>query len=128
MTTRNLDPVLRPQSVAVIGASDRDGSVGTVVLRNILAGGFGGDIYAVNPKYGSVQGQQCFHSVAGLPHAPDLAVIVTPPATVPGIVEQLAAKGCPGAVVITAGIGVEGGLRQRMLDAASPSLMRILGP
>jgi acetyltransferase len=55
MTTRNLDPAFRPHTIAVIGASEREGSVGTVVLRNVLAGGFAGAVYPVNPKYDKVQ-------------------------------------------------------------------------
>ncbi len=128
MTIRNLDESFRPRSVAVIGASDRPGSVGRVVLANIIAGGFAGAIYPVNPKHRAVQGLKCHARVADLPTAPDLAVIMTPPASVPGLVGELAAKGCRGAVVLTAGIGSADGLRQQMLAAAQPSLMRLIGP
>ena len=128
MTIRNLDESFRPRSVAVIGASDRPGAVGRVVLANILAGGFTGRVYPVNPKYRAVQGLACHARVADLPEAPDLAIIMTPPATVPGLVAELAAIGCRGAVVLTAGVGSTDGLRQKMLDAARPTLMRLIGP
>lgn len=128
MTTRRLGSVFRPKTVAVVGGSERPGSVGTVVLRNILGGGFEGAIYPVNPKYDEMQGLRCYRSIDALPAAPDLALIATPPATVPGLIAALAARGCAGAVVITAGIGDVGNLRQQMLDAARPSNMRIVGP
>ena len=128
MTIRNLEHMCRPRSVAVVGASDREGSVGRVVLRNILDGGFDGPVYPVNPKYRHVAGLDCFAGAQKLPAAPDLAVIVTPPHTVPGIIAEFGAKGTRAAVVITAGISDANGLRQKMLDAARPYLMRILGP
>lgn len=128
MTIRNLEFMSRPRSVAVIGASDREGSVGGVVLKNIIDGGFAGPIYPVNPKYGQVRGLTCYATPAKLPEAPDLAVVVTPPKTVPGIIAKLGARGVKAAVVITAGLNDQNGLRQKMLDAAKPYLMRILGP
>ena len=93
MTIRNLEVMCRPRSVAVIGASDREGSVGRVVLGNILDAGFEGPVWPVNPKYGEVAGLPCVSSAADLPEAPDLAVIVTPPQTVPGIVAELGERG-----------------------------------
>lgn len=128
MTIRNLEFMSRPRSVAVIGASDREGSVGGVVLKNIIDGGFAGPIYPVNPKYGQVRGLTCYATPAKLPEAPDLAVVVTPPKTVPGIIAKLGARGVKAAVVITAGLNDQNGVRQKMLDAAKPYLMRILGP
>jgi acetyltransferase len=128
MTIRNLDRAVNPRSVAIIGASARQGSVGSVVLGNIAGGGFAGAIWPVNPKYGEVSGLRCYRDPASLPGIPDLAVIVTPPATVPGLISELAARGCRAAVVITAGLTKENGLRQAMLDAARPHLFRIIGP
>ena len=97
-------------------------------MRNILDGGFDGDIWPVNPKYRQVVGLRCFAGSAELPGIPDLGVIVTPAETVPAIVAELGAKGCRAAVVITAGLTKENGLRQAMLDAAKPHLFRIIGP
>lgn len=128
MTIRNLEHVVHPRSVAVFGASPRPGSVGRVVFDNIVSGGFEGDIWPVNPKYPEIAGRPCFASAADLPAAPDLGVIVTPPQTVPGIIAALAEKGTRAAVVITAGLTRENGLRQAMLDAARPTLFRIIGP
>ena len=128
MTIRNLEFAVRPRSLAVFGASPREGSVGRIVMENIVAGGFEGGIWPVNPKYDEVAGLRCYHGAPELPAAPDLGVIVTPPATVPGIVSDLGAKGCRAAVVITAGLTRENGLRQAMLDAAKPYLFRIIGP
>lgn len=128
MTIRNLEFLTAPRSVAVIGASVREHSVGRIVFDNILAGGFDGQLWPVNPKYREVGGKRCYKSVGSLPVTPDLAVIVTPSSTVPGIVGDLGAKGTRAAVVITAGINNANGLRQAMLDAAKPHLLRIVGP
>lgn len=128
MTIRNLEYMCRPRSLAVIGASDREGSVGRVVLQNILAAGFKGPVYPVNPKYHEVAGLPCFAAAGDLPQPPDLAVIVTPPQTVPGIIAELGERGTKAAIVITAGLNDANGLRQKMLDAARPHLLRIIGP
>jgi acetyltransferase len=126
MTIRNFDFLLRPRSVALIGASSKPGSVGLITARNLLGGGFSGPIWLVNPKYSAIDGHACHPSIASLPAAPDLAVLVTPPATIPPLIGELAAKGTRAAVVITA--GVREGLGQAMLKAARPHLLRIQGP
>ncbi len=128
MTIRNLEHAFAPKSVAVFGASLREGSVGRVVFDNIVNGGFEGEIWPVNPKYSEVAGRRCYANAADLPGIPDLAVIVTPPDTIAGIVRELGEKGTRAAVVITAGLTRENGLRQAMLDAAKPTLFRIIGP
>lgn len=128
MTIRNLSKAARPQSVAIFGASPREGSVGHVVVKNIVDGGFEGAIWPVNPKYPEIAGLPCYADAAALPAAPDLAVIVTPPPAVPGIIAELGTKGCRAAVVITAGLTRANGLRQAMLDVARPNLFRIIGP
>ena len=133
MSIRNLEFALKPRSVALIGASKRPGSVGAVLARNLFKGGFDGPIMPVNPKYQAIEGVLTYPSIEALPLVPDLAVISTPPETVPGIVEALGRKGTRAAVVITAGFG-EGGegvgraLQQALLDAARPRLLRIIGP
>ncbi len=128
MTIRNLSRAFRPRSVAVVGATTREGAVGRVVLRNLVNAGFAGPVWPVNPKHRSIDGLPCFATVADLPDAPDLAVIVTPPATVPGLIAELGARGTRAAVVITAGLTIENGLRQAMLDAARPHMLRVIGP
>ena len=126
MTIRNLNFLLKPRSIALIGASIKPGSVGSITARNLRAGGFAGPIWLVNPKYGSIEGEDCYPSISALPAAPDLGVLVTPPATIPELVEQLGAQGTRAAVVITAGIRRD--LKRQMLEAARPNLLRIQGP
>ena len=129
MTIRNLNHLFNPRSVAVIGASNRTGSLGAVLTRNLLHGGLDGPVMPVNPKYTHVQSAAAYPDIAALPVAPDLAVIATPPPTIPGLIAELGARGTRAAIVITAGLG--GGdesLRQAMLDAARPNLLRIVGP
>jgi len=128
VTIRNLSRAARPKSVAVFGASAREGSVGNVVVKNIVDGGFEGEIWPVNPNYAELAGRRCYPNAAALPGVPDLGVVLTPPAAVPGVIAELGAKGCRAAVVITAGLTRENGLRQAMLDAARPNLFRIIGP
>jgi acetyltransferase len=128
LTIRNLEHAVRPKSVAVIGASAREGSVGQVVMNNIVAAGFEGEVWPVNPKYREVAGRRCYRNARELPEVPDLAVVVTPPEAVPVVIGELSERGTRAAVVITAGLTRENGLRQAMLDAAKPTLFRIVGP
>ena len=126
MSVRHLDRLLEPRSVAVVGASERAGSVGATVWRNLRAGRFGGTVYAVNIRHDSIGGERAYATPADLPEAPDLAVICTPPDTVAGLVAELGALGTRAAVVMTAGLGAE--QKQAVLAAARPHLLRILGP
>src|SRR5690606_38300239 len=126
MTIRHLEHLLSPRSVAMIGASPEPGSVGLIVTRNLHAGGFKGPVWLVNPRHTDVDGVPCYPSVEALPGTPDLAVIATPPHTVPKLIEELGRKGTRAAVVITA--GVRGDLQQAMLNASRPHLLRIQGP
>lgn len=133
MSIRNLDSLFRPASIAVIGASAREGSLGQVVWRNVRQGGFRGDIWPVNRLAQPVDGAPAYADVASLPGAPELAIICTPPQVVPELVGQLGRRGTRAAIVITAGLrapmaGGEGTIEQAMLDAARPHLLRILGP
>jgi acetyltransferase len=126
MTTRNLSALFRPAAIALIGASNQPGSVGAVIATNLVAGGFPGRLFMVNPHAREVAGLPCWPSIAALPEPIDLAVIATPPATLPAIISDLAARGARAAIVITAGL--DAGIRQQMLEAARPHLLRILGP
>jgi acetyltransferase len=132
MTIRNLDKMFAPRSVALIGASLREKSVGNVLLKNLTGAGFKGSISAVNPRGGAFGAVEFVRDAADLAAAPDLAVIATPPDTIPGLVDELGRLGTRAAVVITAGfgeLGAEGrALQARMLEAAKPTLMRIVGP
>ena len=128
MTIRNLDQTLAPSSIALIGASPREGSVGHVVLRNVVAGGFTGRVYPVNLKYDEIGGIKCYRRIAELPEVPDVAVVMIPGPRVPGLIAEIAARGTRVAVVLSAGMTAASGLRQQMLDAARPSGLRIIGP
>jgi predicted CoA-binding protein len=106
-----LDAIFKPQSVAVIGATDREGSVGCTALVNLTTAGFRCKVYAVNPKRSEVMGVASFPSIGAVPQQIDLAVIVTPAATVPGVIGECIAAGVKGAVIISAGFrehGAEG--------------------
>ena len=126
MSVRHLGRLLAPTSVAVIGASNREGSVGATVWRNLRAGRFAGPVWAVNTKHSSLDGQPVFSKPAKLPGVPDLAVICTPPQTVAQLIGELGALGTRAVIVMTAGLSAE--QKQAMLDAARPTLLRILGP
>ena len=125
--------MFNPSAVALIGASQKPASVGSVVAHNLVTAGFKGDIFFVNPKYRTIEGLPVYPDLERLPKAPDLAVIATPPETVPALIQKLGELGTRAAVVITAGFheaGSEKGerLRAQMLAAARPHLLRIVGP
>lgn len=126
MTIRNLDALLEPASVALIGASDTPGSVGAIVAKNLLTGGFKGNVSFVNPRHQEVAGRPCFPSAAALPAPADLAIIATPPNTLPALISELGACGTRACVIITAGVSPE--IRQKCLEAAKPTCLRLLGP
>ncbi len=126
MSIRNLDSLFDPHSVAVIGASERPGSVGATVWRNLREGGFAGPRWAVNAKRSRIAGEPAYARVADLPGVPELAVVCTPADTVAGLIQDLGRMGTRAAVVLTAGQTRE--QRQAMLDAARAHTLRILGP
>ena len=133
LSLHHLDALFRPTSVAVIGASDRPGSLGALVMHDLLGAGFAGPVWPVNLRREQVAGLPACATVEALPQAPDLAVICTPPATVPGLIAELGRRGTRAAIVLTAGLrtpAAAGGatLEQAMLDAARPHRLRILGP
>src|SRR6516225_3610531 len=132
MSVRNLDKLFNPGSVALIGASPRPGSVGTVIARNLRRAGFGGEVMLVSPRHLTIDGLTVHPNIASLPRTPDLAVIATPAETVPSLIAELGERGTRAAVIITAGfaeLGERGhSLQQAILDAARPHLMRIIGP
>ena len=131
-TRRPLDPIFAPKSVAVIGATETIGSVGRTILENLIKGGFAGKIFPVNPKRPTVLDLPAFTSITAVPETPDLAVIITPPPTVPGIVRDCGAKGVKGVIIISAGfkeigpVGVE--LERQVLAEATKAGIRIVGP
>ncbi len=126
MTTRNLSALFEPASIALVGASEEAGSVGNVLARNLVGGGFLGRLMMVNPHMESVAGVPCYTSVLALPQAPDLAVIASPASTVLRIVEQLGAENCRACIIISAGIDAT--VRNQILASARKRTMRIIGP
>ena len=127
-----LTPLFEPASVAIVGATEKQAKVGEVLVSNMLAAGYRGALFAVNPKYSSVRGVPCFDAIGRLPGKVDLAVIATPPQTVPGIIEQCGVAGVRAAVVISAGFseaGPDGAkLERELLENARRYGMRIIGP
>ncbi|MBK7405696.1 MAG: bifunctional acetate--CoA ligase family protein/GNAT family N-acetyltransferase [Phycisphaerales bacterium] len=133
MSIQNLDRILAPRRIAVLGASHRVGSVGNAVFTNLLTSGFQGVVYPINPKHESVGGVQAYRDIASVPHTPDLAVICTPARTVPGLVREAGEAGVRGLLVLSAGFGEGAGsganLREELRGAMSdyPG-MRMIGP
>ena len=133
MSIRNLEFLFKPKSIALIGASKKALSVGAVLAHNLFSAGFEGPVMPVNPRHRKIKGVRTYPDVANLPETPDLAVIATPPGTVPGIIAELGERGTKAAVVITAGFGeiAEGQgqvLQQSLIEAAKRHQLRIIGP
>ncbi|RQP24927.1 bifunctional acetate--CoA ligase family protein/GNAT family N-acetyltransferase [Piscinibacter terrae] len=126
MSIRHLDQLLNPRSVVVVGASDREGSVGATVWRNLRSSGFTGAVRAMNPRLSVLDGEPVAARCDDLPETPDLAVLCIPPAAVPDMIDALGRAGTRAAIVMTAGL--DRTHKQAMLDAARPHLLRVLGP
>jgi acetyltransferase len=129
---RQLDSIFNPKVIACIGATDRVDSVGYAVMHNLLTGGFEGKVYPVNPKHKTIQGVTAYKSIKKLPQRPDLAIIITPAATVPGIVQECGESGVGGLLIISAGFKEAGEEGERMLEQITETSrefgMRIIGP
>ncbi len=127
-----LDAIFTPKNVAVIGATERVGSVGRTILWNLISTPFGGTVFPVNPTRPSVLGIRAYPNIAAIPEKVDLAVIVTPAHTVPGVVQECADAGIKGLIIISAGFkeagapGIE--LERQVLEIARAHDMRIIGP
>jgi len=132
MGVENLEKIFKPKSIAVIGASNKIGSAGYRIFRNLIGSGFTGIAYPVNPKYESIQGVEAYQTIASLPKTPDLAIIVTPSQVVLDVVEQCGKKGIQGLIIISAGfkeIGDEGKkLEKKLYDLKEKYHLRIIGP
>lgn len=131
-TDHYLNTLFNPQNIAVIGASERVGSVSHKVMNNLLASQFAGELFPVNPKHTTVLGKTCYASVNAIPGAVDLAVITTPALTVPSIMKECGEKGIRTAIIISAGfseMGDEGkALEQSILAIAKQYNIRFVGP
>ena len=129
MSTYALGSVFHPKSIAVIGASPRERSVGRIVLRNLRAGGFAGRLAVVNPRYRQIDGMVTAPSLKALDWTPELVVITTPASMVPRVAAEAAAAGVSAAIVVTAGLGQgEGSLSAALAAAARPAGLRVVGP
>jgi len=127
-----LDAMFIPNSVAVIGATARLGTVGRTVLENLLHARFQGTVYAVNPKHEEVLGLKTYRSIRDIPQSVDLAVVVTPAATVPQLIGECVESGAKSALVISAGFKERGpggvALEQQIQEQLRRGSMRLLGP
>lgn len=127
-----LNAIFRPRSVAVIGASNREGSVGNAIFMNILLGGYCGTLYPVNPKASSIAGVHAFRDMASIPDEVDLALIIVPAGAVAAVLEECGQKGVRGAVVVSAGfkeVGPQGEeLEKRAASIARRYQMPLVGP
>lgn len=127
-----LSTLFEPRSVAVIGASDRENSVGNVIFKNILNSGYKGRLYPINPKHAQVQGVDCLKSIEEIGARVDMAVICTRPQSVPGIVEACGRSGVKNVIVIASGFSEAGhigaNIERKMLEIARSYSVRILGP
>ncbi len=129
MSTYALDAVFRPRSIAVVGASPRERSVGRAVVRNLREAGFAGQVGLVNPKHRQIDGVAAVARLTDLPFKPELVVVSTPADTVARVIGEAVAVGARAAVVITAGLGHgPGSLLEKLRDIARPHGLRIVGP
>jgi acetyltransferase len=130
--TEHFDKIFNPRRIAVIGASDRDSSLGAKLLRNLVGVGYKGAVYPVNPFRSAVQGITAYSSIARIPWKVDLAMIATPAHTVPQIVEECGEAGVTGIIIVSAGFresGEEGAaLEEKILAFKNKYNMRIIGP
>lgn len=121
-----------PKSIAVIGANDRQGSIGAALMDNLIQGGFAGAVVPINPHHQTIRGLQAYATITEVDPAPELAIIATPIATAPEIVRQCVRSGTQGVIIISAGgkeLGEEGALIEEQIEgAAEGSGMRIIGP
>jgi acetyl coenzyme A synthetase (ADP forming)-like protein len=129
---RNVDAIFNPRSIAVVGATNRSGSVGLAVFSNLIHAGYQGILYPVNPKARSVQGVKAYPNLAEVPDEIDMAVIIVPAEIVPSVVEEAARKQVKAVVVITAGFKEVGGhgveLESRLQELVRQQGIRLVGP
>lgn len=129
---KELDYIFRPESVAVIGASTRKGTIGRETLHNLLSAEFNGKLFPVNPRAPVIHSIKAYSSILDVPDAVDLAIIIVPKEVVPGVVERCGQKGVRGLVVISAGFSETGkhgrSLEQQVLKTVRRHKMRMIGP
>lgn len=125
-----LNGLLRPQSIAVIGASNKEGKIGYTVVDNLIESGYAGDVYPINPGEDEVQGLKAYASVLDVPGPIDAAVVIVPAKIVPNIAEECGKKGVKGLIIIASGFSEVGrkDLEQQVVDISHQYGMRVLGP
>ncbi len=126
-----LDAIFKPKSIALIGATERIGSVGRMVLNNLVSSPFGGTVYPVNSKRDSILGIRAYKSLQDLPERPDLICVTTPSDTVPALITEAVDMGIPAAIVISAGfkeVGAQGQEYERQIKETIAGKMRLIGP
>ncbi len=129
MGTYRLETLFHPRSIAVVGASNKSDSIGGVVIRKLLEGGFMGVISPINPKYEIVAGIKCFSDLSQSGIAHDLVIIATPAYSIPRIVAEAVSLGCKTAIILTAGLGQgTGSLADNVLTTARAAGLRLVGP
>ena len=129
MSTYRLDRLFAPRSVALVGGSPREKSVGRAILKNLQNSGWSGALHLVNPNHREIDGMQAVKDLSALTAAPDLVIITTPPEAVPGVVAQSAEMGAGAAIIITAGLGHgPGSLAQACEQSARAKGLRLIGP
>jgi acetyltransferase len=129
VSTYRLHTLLAPRSIAVVGASPRDGSLGRIVLRNLRGGGFAGAVHLVNPHHAEIEGLKAVPSLDALATPPDVLVVTAPPPAVPEIIASAGARGVAAAVILSAGLGHgPDSLAEATRMAARAHGLRVLGP
>ncbi|MDO8056300.1 MAG: acetate--CoA ligase family protein, partial [Candidatus Hermodarchaeota archaeon] len=132
MVTVNLDRIFNPQSIALVGASEKQESVGHILLRNLTKTGYEGKVYPVNPNHDEIMGMKCFPKVRDIPDPVDLAIIAIPAKAVPAIVEECGKAGIMGIIIISAGFKETGAagqkLEEEIFELQKQYNIRIIGP
>ncbi len=132
MSQYNLNRIFNPRHIAVVGASEKAGTIGTALMRNLIDGGFSGKLLPVNPKYTTIHGHESFGSVSAIDTEVDLAIVATPIDSVAAIVSECVDKKVGGAVIISAGgkeVGAQGReIEEKIRRIACDGRLRIVGP
>jgi len=134
LSTRYLKRFFKPKSIAVFGASEKENSMGGIVLQNLLDSGYKGPLMAVNKRgYDTVFGVTCYSSLTKLPEMSDLAIICSPPESVAELIRKLGANMVKAAMILTGGLSIASEplgktMRDEIMEAAKPYGIRIMGP
>ncbi len=130
---RNVEPLLRPRSITIVGASERPNSWSARIFRNLRRYGFPGEIHLVNPRHRTLYDAPCFPSVLDVPYAMDQMVVIVPAERVPSVIEQGGSRGCRSAVIFSGGFSETGdpngmALERALLSAADRYGVLLCGP